>query len=197
MKPDQIHPQQARENPECAKARARCRFVIGLTAALLVFGVIYIARSGLTNPPQWAMVARPPSCGRGARCGRRGGGWRGGIRGALRGLPPGQRRWHPGRLPAAGRLRMGARQAGDAGGRVLHGASGPLTVKGGRFDGAMPPFGAQLNDAELAAVLTHIRSSWGNNAPAVDAASVAAVRKGHGIAQRALQGRCRAAADEA
>ncbi|HNK54018.1 MAG TPA: cytochrome c, partial [Ottowia sp.] len=54
MKPDQIHPQQARENPEPREGTSPVPwFVIGLTAALLLFGVIYIARSGLTNPPQW------------------------------------------------------------------------------------------------------------------------------------------------
>ncbi|EWS55601.1 MULTISPECIES: cytochrome c [unclassified Methylibium] len=60
---------------------------------------------------------------------------------------------------------------------VLHGASGPLTVKGGTYNGVMPAFGAQLQDAELAAVLTHIRSQWGNAAAPVTADAVAAVRK--------------------
>jgi mono/diheme cytochrome c family protein len=41
----------------------------------------------------------------------------------------------------------------------------------------MPAFGAQLQDAELAAVLTHIRSQWGNAAAPVTADAVAAVRK--------------------
>ena len=38
-------------------------------------------------------------------------------------------------------------------------------------------FGAQLPDAELAAVLTHVRSQWGNGAAPVTADTVAAVRK--------------------
>src|SRR3546814_4333172 len=36
---------------------------------------------------------------------------------------------------------------------------------------AMPPFATQLSDAEIAAIATHERSSWGNNASPVDARS--------------------------
>lgn len=42
---------------------------------------------------------------------------------------------------------------------------------------AMPAYGWKLNDAEVAAVATYIRNSWGNRAPTVTAAQVAAVRK--------------------
>jgi mono/diheme cytochrome c family protein len=41
----------------------------------------------------------------------------------------------------------------------------------------MPGFAAKLNDAQLADVLTYMRNSWGNNAPAVDAKAVAKLRK--------------------
>ena len=60
---------------------------------------------------------------------------------------------------------------------LLHGINGPLTVKGNAYNGAMPAFGAQLQDAEIAAVLTHIRSQWGNAAEAITADAVAQVRK--------------------
>ncbi|MEO8773428.1 MAG: cbb3-type cytochrome c oxidase subunit II [Gelidibacter sp.] len=43
--------------------------------------------------------------------------------------------------------------------------------------GVMPPFGDQLNDAEIAAILTHERSSWGNDAAAVTEDDVAKVRQ--------------------
>jgi mono/diheme cytochrome c family protein len=49
----------------------------------------------------------------------------------------------------------------------LWGVNGSITVAGKSYNGAMPPFGAQLSDAEIAAVLTHIRSSFGNHAPPV------------------------------
>lgn len=43
--------------------------------------------------------------------------------------------------------------------------------------GVMPPFGDQLSDAEIAAILTHERSSWGNDAPAVTEEDVAKIRQ--------------------
>lgn len=58
---------------------------------------------------------------------------------------------------------------------VLKGLSGPVTVHGGQFNGQMPPW-QQLSDAELAAVVSYVRSSWGNSAGAVTAADVAAER---------------------
>ena len=54
---------------------------------------------------------------------------------------------------------------------VLNGLGGPVTVKGATFNGQMPPW-KQLGDAELAAVLTYIRSSWGNTGAAVTADAV-------------------------
>lgn len=43
--------------------------------------------------------------------------------------------------------------------------------------GVMPPFGDQLSDAEIAAIATHERSSWGNDAPAVKEEDVAKIRE--------------------
>lgn len=59
---------------------------------------------------------------------------------------------------------------------VLHGAQGPITVKNTSFNNAMTPFGDQLSDAEIAAIITYERSSWGNSASAITAAQVASVR---------------------
>jgi mono/diheme cytochrome c family protein len=42
-------------------------------------------------------------------------------------------------------------------------------VKGAAYNGMMPSFKDKLDDAELAALLTHIRSQFGNRAQAVDA----------------------------
>lgn len=60
---------------------------------------------------------------------------------------------------------------------VLHGVTGALTVSGTLYQGEMPAFGHQFNDAELAALLSFIRSAWGNDQPAIEAPLVAAVRK--------------------
>lgn len=54
---------------------------------------------------------------------------------------------------------------------LLHGVEGELKVKGVAYKGAMPSF-KSLSDAELAAVMTHIRSQWGNQAPAITAEEV-------------------------
>jgi len=61
---------------------------------------------------------------------------------------------------------------------VLHGLQGPITVKGQRFANAMPAFGTgqPLSDGDVAAVLTYVRSAWGNAAGAVTAEQVAAER---------------------
>ena len=59
---------------------------------------------------------------------------------------------------------------------VLHGMTGPTTVQGVAYNGAMPAWGAVLSDAEVAGVLTYVRSTWTNEAPPVSEADVAAVR---------------------
>ncbi|EKZ95475.1 cytochrome c [Cupriavidus metallidurans] len=59
---------------------------------------------------------------------------------------------------------------------VLRGVTGKLTVKGAVYNGAMPAFADQLTDAEIAAVLTHVRAQWGNSASAISAETVAASR---------------------
>ncbi|MDN5842811.1 MAG: cytochrome c [Alcaligenaceae bacterium] len=60
---------------------------------------------------------------------------------------------------------------------VLHGMTGPITVSGSTYNGAMPAFGTQFDDAELAALLTFIRGEWGNGGSPVDADMVGATRK--------------------
>jgi mono/diheme cytochrome c family protein len=60
---------------------------------------------------------------------------------------------------------------------VLHGLTGEIEVEGQTFAGMMPPWGPTLTDAEIAAVTTYVRSSFGNKAAPVTAATVAAIRK--------------------
>ncbi len=40
----------------------------------------------------------------------------------------------------------------------------------------MPNFSDDLSDTEIAAILSHVRSSWGNHAAPIPPATVAAVR---------------------
>ena len=58
---------------------------------------------------------------------------------------------------------------------LLHGIHGPLTVEGNAYNGEMPSF-AKLSDEEIAALVTHVRSSFGNTASAAAAQAVAQVR---------------------
>ncbi len=58
---------------------------------------------------------------------------------------------------------------------VLYGNEGPITVNGVQYNGVMPGF-AYLSDAEIAAVITYVFGSWGNDLPAVGPEDVAAVR---------------------
>lgn len=52
---------------------------------------------------------------------------------------------------------------------LLHGISGELTVGSATYNGMMPAFGSTFNDVELAALASHIRSSFGNTAEPVSA----------------------------
>ena len=58
---------------------------------------------------------------------------------------------------------------------VLHGGFAPATSGNPRPYG-MPPFGQALDDAEIAALLTYLRSSWGNQAAPVQAREVNRLR---------------------
>ena len=58
---------------------------------------------------------------------------------------------------------------------VLHGLSG-ATVGGVAYGSAMPPFASVLGDADIAAIINHERSSWGNHGAPVSEAQVAAER---------------------
>lgn len=59
---------------------------------------------------------------------------------------------------------------------MLHGVSGQIEVAGQTYQGSMPAFGERFSDEEIAALASHLRSSWGNAAPAVSAAAATAAR---------------------
>ncbi|MFP4091176.1 MAG: c-type cytochrome, partial [Cyclobacteriaceae bacterium] len=58
---------------------------------------------------------------------------------------------------------------------VLNGLQGPITVNGEQYNNVMTPHNF-LSDDEVAAVLTFVRNSFGNNASEVMAEEVAALR---------------------
>ena len=58
--------------------------------------------------------------------------------------------------------------------QVIKGSSGEIVVNGKTYNNTMPP--QQLNDEEVAAVLTYVYTNMGNSGGAVTASEVAAVR---------------------
>ncbi len=62
---------------------------------------------------------------------------------------------------------------------IIHGREGRVEVNGKVFDAVMPPIGQQqgLSDAEVAAIASYVRNSWGNRAPAVTPATAGAQRE--------------------
>jgi cytochrome c oxidase subunit 2 len=72
----------------------------------------------------------------------------------------------PGVFPALANSKIATGPAADHINIVLHGKAGT----------AMQAFGQQLNDADLAAVITYERNSWGNAASVVQPADVKAAR---------------------
>ena len=59
---------------------------------------------------------------------------------------------------------------------VLSGLTGEMTRGDATYNGMMTPWGGTLSDADIAAVLTYVRSNFGNSADAVTEAQVAEVR---------------------
>jgi nitrite reductase (NO-forming)/hydroxylamine reductase len=69
-------------------------------------------------------------------------------------------------------------------GAALFGLSGPITVNGEEYNGVMPSLG-HLPDEDLAAALTYVFGSWGNDLAAVSVDEVAAIRAELGAEDRA------------
>ncbi len=72
-----------------------------------------------------------------------------------------------------------------AGSPLVNGPPVPLvtTVLNGRA--GMPAFKDDINDADLAGILSYVRTSWGNKGKPVTAAEVAAIRAKAKAAQKA------------
>jgi mono/diheme cytochrome c family protein len=60
---------------------------------------------------------------------------------------------------------------------VLHGLQGSIEVKGTTYNNVMPEWGSKLSNEEIAAVLTHERTSWGNSAEEITPDMVDKIRK--------------------
>ncbi|WP_433936201.1 cytochrome c [Sorangium cellulosum] len=80
---------------------------------------------------------------------------------------------------------------------LLLGATGPMEVNGVVYNDVMPNLGVTLSDEEIALVLTYVRSSWGNSAPAITKDDVARVRASLGDRQAPWAGGAELAAARA
>lgn len=60
---------------------------------------------------------------------------------------------------------------------LLKGLGGPITVGGATYNGAMPAWEKALSDRKIAAVASYVRATWGNTAPEITEAKVAALKK--------------------
>jgi nitrite reductase (NO-forming) len=67
----------------------------------------------------------------------------------------------PGVFPPLAKSDFLAADLNRAMGVVLHGLNGKLKVNGAEYDSVMPPMN-QLNDDEVANILTYVLNSWGN-----------------------------------
>jgi mono/diheme cytochrome c family protein len=59
---------------------------------------------------------------------------------------------------------------------VNNGLTTPITVNGANFSGSMPAWKGNLTPAQIADVLTYVRSAWGNKASPVTTAQVTAAK---------------------
>jgi mono/diheme cytochrome c family protein len=181
MTPDpQISAPQQRENPD---PHEQTQPVPGsmrlLIAMLLVFCIAYIGAADIETPAAW---------GDGREAAELGGGKAPGtakVDGAAlfaslcAACHQANGQGLPGVFPPLAGSEWVQGQASTAAAILLHGVTGGLSVKGSTYNGAMPAFGGQLSDEQIAAVLTHVRSQWGNTAAAVSPETVAQARVAH------------------
>ena len=174
-----ITPQQEREHPEpVEQANPMPWPMLVLAGGLMAFGIVYITQANVETPSAWGDGrSRAELTGTKKEAG--GGGKVDGaaIYASLcvachqatgMGLP--------GVFPPLAGSEWVVGKDTTTSAILLHGINGEMTVKGVAYKGAMPAFKDQLSDEQIAAVLTHVRSQWGNTAAAVKSETVAAVR---------------------
>jgi mono/diheme cytochrome c family protein len=176
----QIPAQQRREKPDPhEQARPVPKPLLMLAVLLVASGATYIGTSDIETPAAWgdgrlvdelrgtkaqASVASDGAALFTARCAPCHQATGQGLPGVFPPLAGSE--WVNGRDSTAAAI-------------LIHGVTGELAVKGSHYNGAMPAFGAQLNDEEIAAVLTYVRSQWGNKAALVTPQTVARAREAH------------------
>jgi mono/diheme cytochrome c family protein len=180
MSEHKISPQQQRENPEPhEQTRPVPWFMLALVAILFAFGIVYISQSGIESPSELGDGREITELAQGKTSNK--GKVDGGAIFASMCVACHQANGQglPGVFPPlAGSEWVNGRDTTLVT-ILLHGITGPIRVKGSTYNGAMPAFKEQLDDAQIAAVLTYIRGQWGNSAANVSAEIVAATREEH------------------
>ena len=185
MNEPDVLPQQQREYPEpFERTRPVPWFVLLLAAGMVALGVAYILQSNVNTPSAWGDGRTPADLSGDARPAP-------GVAGGSGAQADGAAVYAslcvachqatgaglPGVFPPLAGSEWVVGKDSTAVAIVLQGINGSLTVKGAVFAGAMPSFKAQLSDEQVAAVLSHVRSSFGNSSPPVEADTVARVRE--------------------
>ncbi|WAC72710.1 cytochrome c [Roseateles sp. SL47] len=179
MEPD-ILPQQRRENPDPQENYHRVpRALLVAVAAMVVFGLAYIFSADINQPDQWGdgrtaaeLQGKAPAAGAAINGGAL-------FTSLCAACHQATGMGLPGVFPPLAASEWVNGNATTVSSIVLYGVSGPLTVAGKDFNGAMPAFKDQLTDDQLAALLTYVRTQWGNASPAVSAAEVEQAREQH------------------
>lgn len=63
---------------------------------------------------------------------------------------------------------------------VVYGLKGPITVNGKKYNGVMNPLPTNFKDEDIAAVITYVYNSWGNQGTIVTVADVQKVKAARG-----------------
>lgn len=181
MKHDpEISPAQQRENPEPhEQANPVPRLLLLLLGLLMGFGIVYICLSDIESPSVWGDGRQAAELGGGKVSGAAKADGAALFASLCAACHQANGQGLPGVFPPLAGSEWVQGQPATVAAILLHGVNGTLTVKGVPYRGAMPAFGAQLSDDEIAAVLSHIRAQWGNSAAAVGPEVVAQARAAH------------------
>ena len=176
----QIPQQQRRENPDPHEGTQPVPWPLLMLAALLAAAsAVYISVSDIETPAAWGDGRQAEELGGAKGRGVAGADGAGLFAARCAACHQATGLGLPGVFPPlAGSEWVNGRDSTVAA-IVLRGISGSLSVKGGTYNGAMPDFGGQLSDEQIAAVLTHVRSQWGNKAASVTTETVALAREAH------------------
>ena len=169
---------EQRENPDPEEGTRPVPWsVVILTECLVVFCIAYIGYADVDTPSEWGdarsrseLVGEPPASGTTKADGAAV------FASSCAGCHQATGAGLPGVFPPLAGSEWVVGKDGTAAAIVLQGVTGDITVKGTTYKGAMPAFKTQLSDDQVAAVLSHVRSQWGNAATAVTPATIAKVR---------------------